>query len=88
MLVEFHWAGCVCVLQQHAVHNMCHNFAANTLLSTQPSLLEQMPVLCRHFGASGPYWGREYLFWHEKRPLTVIEEVFSPRLQQFLGSQQ
>ncbi len=39
----------------------------------------------RHFGHSGPYWGRQYVFWHGRRPLTLIHEVFSPTLQRFLG---
>lgn len=33
----------------------------------------------------GPFWGRQYFFWHDGRPLTLIYEVFSPRLEQFLG---
>ena len=39
----------------------------------------------RHFGHAGPYWGRQYVFWHGRRPLTLIHEVFSPALQRFLG---
>ena len=41
---------------------------------------------CRRFGAAGPCWGRQYLFWHGGRPLTLIYEVFSTALQDFLGS--
>ena len=37
-------------------------------------------------GCPGPFWGRQYFFWHGGRPLTLIYEVFSPRLQHFLGS--
>lgn len=33
----------------------------------------------------GPFWGREYIFWHGGRPLTVIYEVFSSALEEFLG---
>lgn len=37
-------------------------------------------------GTSGPMWGREYVFWHDSRPLAIIHEVFSPRLDEYLGS--
>lgn len=30
-------------------------------------------------------WGRHYLFWNGGKPLTVIYEVFSPRLGEWLG---
>jgi p-hydroxybenzoic acid synthase len=35
-------------------------------------------------GTSGPFWGRLYLFWHGGQPLTVIHEVFSPHLAEYL----
>ncbi len=37
------------------------------------------------FAVSGPFWGRYYLFWHHGQPLTLIYEVFSPYLEQYLG---
>ncbi len=37
------------------------------------------------FGQEGPFWGRHYLFWHQGKPLTLIYEVFSPYLTQYLG---
>lgn len=40
------------------------------------------------FGEEGPFWGRHYLFWHHGQPLTLIYEVFSPYLQNYLGSTQ
>ncbi|HIK26850.1 MAG: chorismate lyase [Oscillatoriaceae bacterium SKW80] len=40
------------------------------------------------FGFKGPFWGRHYLFWHNKKPLTVIYEVFSPYLTKYLGPTQ
>jgi chorismate lyase len=43
------------------------------------------PALATAFGESGPFWGRHYLFWHHGQPLTLIYEVFSPYLQQYLG---
>ncbi len=38
------------------------------------------------FGVQGPFWSRHYLFWHQGRPLTLIQEVFSPVLEQWLGT--
>lgn len=40
---------------------------------------------CRVFKAPGPYWGRHYVFWHNGKPLTLIYEVFSTALEQYLG---
>jgi chorismate lyase len=45
-------------------------------------------ALAEAFDHPGPFWGRHYLFWHDGQPLTLIYEVFSPRLQQYLGSSQ
>ena len=42
-------------------------------------------LACRNFRQPGPFWGRQYIFWHDGRPLTLIYEVFSPVLQQLLG---
>jgi chorismate lyase len=42
-------------------------------------------VLEREFGHQGNIWGRNYLFWHDGKPLTLIYEVFSPVLQKYLG---
>ena len=43
------------------------------------------PALEDPFGCDGPFWGRDYVFWHGGKPLTVIHEVFSPALSQYLG---
>jgi chorismate lyase len=37
------------------------------------------------FGEKGPFWGRHYLFWHDRKPITLIYEVFSPYLRKYLG---
>lgn len=37
------------------------------------------------FAEPGPFWGRHYLFWHNGKPLTLIYEVFSPYLTNYLG---
>lgn len=37
------------------------------------------------FGQKAPFWGRHYLFWHNRQPLTLIYEVFSPYLEKYLG---
>ena len=39
----------------------------------------------RRFGHAGPFWGREYIFWHSGQPLTLIHEIFSPALEKYLG---
>lgn len=41
--------------------------------------------LAQAFNHPGPFWGRHYLFWHHGQPLTLIYEVFSPKLSQYLG---
>ena len=45
------------------------------------------PALERDLGArpGEALWGRHYLFWSGGKPLTVIYEVFSPRLREWLG---
>eukprot|EP00892_Ulva_mutabilis_P007793 jgi/Ulvmu1/5386/UM022_0181.1 len=48
--------------------------------------LGHCPDLEDVFQAKGPFWGRDYVFWHNKEPLTVIHEVFSSSLSQYLGS--
>ncbi|TCD58990.1 DUF98 domain-containing protein [Synechococcus sp. BS56D] len=37
------------------------------------------------FQATGPFWSRHYRFFRQGRELTVIREVFSPRLEDWLG---
>lgn len=46
------------------------------------------PELELAFGQRGPFWGRHYLFWHSGKPFTLIYEVFSPYLTQYLGPMQ
>jgi chorismate lyase len=46
--------------------------------------LGESAALEQHFGTCGPFWGRLYLFWHGGQPLTVIHEVFSPHLAEYL----
>jgi chorismate lyase len=43
-------------------------------------------ALSQAFDHPGPFWGRHYLFWHHGQPLTLIYEVFSPHLEQYLGA--
>ncbi|MGC6484024.1 MAG: chorismate lyase [Synechococcus sp.] len=38
------------------------------------------------FGHQGPFWSRHYRFFRHGRELTVIREVFSPQLEQWLGA--
>ena len=55
------------------------------MISDLASLLSMSVALYRQFGEKGPFWGRQYFFWHDKKPLTLIYEVFSPTLQRLLG---
>ena len=38
-----------------------------------------------NFNYSGPFWSRHYTFFRQSRELTVIREVFSPKLEYWLG---
>ncbi len=38
------------------------------------------------FCFKGPFWSRNYRFFRDKKPLTIIREVFSPHLESLLGS--
>lgn len=40
----------------------------------------QADPIAHLLGCSGPFWARHYLLLHKGKPLTVIYEVFSPRL--------
>jgi len=40
----------------------------------------ECPALERGFGHQGPFWGRDYGFWHGDDLVAVIYEVFSPAL--------
>ncbi|PNW83761.1 hypothetical protein CHLRE_04g216650v5 [Chlamydomonas reinhardtii] len=46
------------------------------------------PELEDILGCKGPFWGRHYVFWSAGKPLTLIYEVFSPRLGAWLGPQE
>ncbi len=37
------------------------------------------------FNQKGPFWSRHYRFFRDSKELTVIREVFSPALEQWLG---
>ncbi len=45
----------------------------------------QAAWLEERFGASGPFWSRHYRFFRQGKELTVIREVFSPALAEWLG---
>ena len=48
--------------------------------------LVQEPWLEQKFGCAGPFWSRHYRFFRQGRELTVIREVFSPALEEWLGA--
>ncbi len=37
------------------------------------------------FSYQGPFWSRNYRFFRDKKPLTIIREVFNPHLETWLG---
>ncbi len=37
------------------------------------------------FCFKGPFWSRNYRFFRDKKPLTIIREVFNPDLETLLG---
>jgi len=37
------------------------------------------------FCYKGPFWSRNYRFFRDKKPLTIIREVFNPNLETLLG---
>jgi hypothetical protein len=43
------------------------------------------PALEAEFNAPGPFWGRHYVLYVGGAPLTVVYEVFGPRLREWLG---
>jgi len=45
----------------------------------------QADWLEERFGHTGPFWSRHYRFFRQGRELTVIREVFSPALAEWLG---
>ena len=36
------------------------------------------------FQCEGPLFGRRYIFWHQSKPLCLIYEVFSPKLNGYI----
>ena len=41
--------------------------------------------LDKEFRSKGPYWSRNYRFFRNKKPLTIIREVFNPYIEKWLG---
>ena len=40
----------------------------------------------KEFDFKGPFWSRNYRFFRNKKPLTVIREVFNPCIEEWLGT--
>ena len=38
------------------------------------------------FCYKGPFWSRNYRFFRDKKPLTIIREVFNPHIETLLGT--
>ena len=41
--------------------------------------------LQKEFSFNGPFWSRNYRFFRNKKPLTIIREVFNPCIEKWLG---
>ena len=41
--------------------------------------------LQEEFSFKGPFWSRNYRFFRNRKPLTIIREVFNPLLEKWLG---
>nr|YP_009504465.1 hypothetical protein [Cyanophora sudae]AWW13651.1 hypothetical protein [Cyanophora sudae] len=37
------------------------------------------------FQQKGPFWGRYYLIWYQNKPLTIILEIFSPKINTLIN---
>ena len=44
------------------------------------------PWLKIQFQSQGPFWSRNYRFFRNKKPLTIIREVFNPAIERWLGN--
>ena len=44
------------------------------------------PWLSQKFKDKGPFWSRNYRFFRNKKPLTIIREVFNPAIEKWLGN--
>ena len=42
--------------------------------------------LQEEFSIKGPFWSRNYRFFRNKKPLTIIREVFNPNIEKWLGN--
>tara|TARA_B100000579_G_scaffold341059_1_gene292825 strand:- start:72 stop:680 length:609 start_codon:yes stop_codon:yes gene_type:complete len=42
--------------------------------------------LQKEFTYKGPFWSRNYRFFRNQKPLTIIREVFNPYIEKWLGS--
>ena len=40
----------------------------------------------KEFSSKGPFWARNYRFFRNRKPLTIIREVFNPTLEIWLGA--
>ncbi|MBK16701.1 MAG: chorismate lyase [Prochlorococcus sp. SP3034] len=46
----------------------------------------EAPWLKIQFKSQGPFWSRNYRFFRNKKPLTIIREVFNPAIERWLGN--
>ena len=39
----------------------------------------------KEFSCKGPFWSRNYRFFRNRKPLTIIKEVFNPYIEKWIG---
>ena len=39
----------------------------------------------KNFSCKGPFWSRNYRFFRNRKPLTIIREVFNPFIEKWIG---
>ena len=39
----------------------------------------------KEFSSEGPFWSRNYRFFRNRKPLTIIREVFNPCIEKWIG---
>ena len=47
--------------------------------------LAQSSWLEKEFSCQGPFWSRNYRFFRNRKPLTIIREVFNPFIEKWIG---
>ncbi len=68
-----------------SVYVLASSWARSGVSASRALLISWCVFSFRRFGHEGPFWGREYIFWRDGQPVTLINEIFSPALEEYLG---